>query len=297
MDTSWLKGIIATTITPFLANEEVDEDAFLEEVRYVLKSGVNGLSVGGSTGEGAVLSDEEVTRLCELAVREVHGKVPVVAGIIRNSTRAAVQTAMRVKETGVVALMVTPIHYHVNVPSDAGNYEFYQKIGEAIQLPIIIYNVVPQNIITPDMLVKLSGIPQVIGIKQSGGDVHKLAEMVERCGDQVVIMSAIDDLLYPTYLMGAKGSIVALSAIAPGLCSQQWQAFASGDYKTAEELHRKLLPICLAVQGPNFPGKVKEAIRLQGRTAGIPRSPVQGTTEEESLAIRYALHHAGLLMK
>ncbi|MHB1629389.1 MAG: dihydrodipicolinate synthase family protein [Bacilli bacterium] len=295
MDISWLKGVIATTITPFQANEEVDEKAFVKEVHHLLNSGVDGLSVGGSTGEGAVLSDEEAVRLCELAVREVNGKIPVVAGVIRNSTRDAVRTAMMVKETGVDGLMVTPIHYHVNVPSDEGNYEFYERIGEAAQLPIILYNVVPHNVITPKLLVKLSGIPQVAGIKQSGGDVHKLAEMVHRCGHDVVIMSAIDDLLYPTYLMGAKGSIVALSAIAPALCSQQWQAFAKGDYKTAWELHNRLLPICLAVQGPDFPGKVKEAIRLQGRSAGIARSPVQGPTEEESAAIRAALVYAGML--
>ncbi|WAH35771.1 dihydrodipicolinate synthase family protein [Alicyclobacillus dauci] len=295
MDTSWLKGIIATAVTPFDEREEVDETAFVEQVRYLVAAGVDGISVGGSTGEGAILSDEELSRLCVLAIAEVGGKVPVIAGIIRNCTRDALRTANAVVKTGVKALMVTPVHYHVLAPGDDGNYEFYRRIGKDIGLPIVIYNVIPHNVISPELLNKLSNIPQVVAIKQSGGDIHKLAEMVQKCGDRIVIMSAVDDLLFPTYMVGAQGSIVAPSAIIPELVVQQWQAFLRKDYEAAEELHRRILPVVQAISGVNFPGKIKEAIRQLGRTAGITRSPGHEPTEVEKETIRNALACAGVL--
>lgn len=295
MDLSFLKGIIATTVTPFDADEEVDEAAFIEQVRYMMTVGVDGISVGGSTGEGAVLSDNELTRMCELAVQEADGKVPVVAGIIRNSTRDAVRTARRVRDTGVKALMITPVHYHVLAPGEDGNFEFYERIAEAVDLPIIIYNVVPHNLVNATFLNRLAEIPQVAAIKQSGGDIHQLAEMVQKCGDRIVVMSAVDDLLLPTYIIGAKGSIVAPSAIIPDLLVQQWQAFLRQDYHACVQLHNRILPVVQAIQGTNFPGKIKEAIRQLGRNPGITRSPGQEPTEAEKQVIRRALEAAGVL--
>jgi 4-hydroxy-tetrahydrodipicolinate synthase len=290
-----LEGIIATTVTPFQNNEDIDEKAFVEQVRYLLSTGVDGVSVGGSTGEGAVLTDDEVGRLCQLAVKEANGKVPVVAGVIRNSTRAALQTSEIAKSAGVDALMVTPVHYHVNKPSESGNIEFYQRIGDKIDLPIVIYNVIPYNLVSPELLEKLLGISQVVAIKQSGGDIHGLAQMIETCGDRILVSSAVDDLLFPTYAIGAKGSIVAPSAIVPELLVEQWKVFKNGDFKAAEEIHKRLLPIYRAIQGTNFQGKIKEAIRQLGRNPGITRSPIQPPTESEKNFIREMLIQANVL--
>ncbi|KPV43799.1 dihydrodipicolinate synthase family protein [Alicyclobacillus ferrooxydans] len=295
MDLSFLRGIIATTVTPFNEQEEVDEVAFVDQVRYMLSVGVDGISVGGSTGEGAILSDDELTRMCELAVQEAHGKVPVVAGIIRNSTRDAVRAARRVRDTGVQALMITPVHYHVLAPGEDGNFEFYKRIADAVDLPIIVYNVVPHNLVNANLLNRLSEIPQVAAIKQSGGDIHQLAEMVQKCGERIVVMSAVDDLLLSTYIIGAKGSIVAPSAIIPELLVAQWQAFLKQDYDTCAELHNRILPVVQAISAPNFPGKIKEAIRQLGRNPGITRSPGQVPTDGEKQVIRAALLAAGVL--
>ncbi|WP_284285933.1 dihydrodipicolinate synthase family protein [Alicyclobacillus fastidiosus] len=290
-----MKGIIATTVTPFDEREEVDEVAFVEQVRYMLAAGVDGISVGGSTGEGAVLTDEELSRLCALAVAETDGRVPVVAGIIRNCTRDALRTAKAVATTGVKALMITPVHYHVLAPGDEGNFKFYQKIAEEIGLPIIIYNVVPHNVISPECLIKLADIPEIVAIKQSGGDIHKLAEMVQQCGNRIIVMSAVDDLLFPTYVIGAQGSIVAPSAIIPELIVEQWQAYLRKDYQSAEVLHQRILPVVQAISGVNFPAKIKEAIRQLGRSSGITRSPGIEPTQSEKEKIRNALVAAGVL--
>jgi 4-hydroxy-tetrahydrodipicolinate synthase len=290
-----IDGIIATMITPFKENEDVDVEAFIKEIHYLLKTGVDGISVGGSTGEGAVLTDEELELLCGIAVKEVNGQVPIVGGIIRNSTRQVIKAAKALEAVGVSALMITPVHYHVNYPGAEGNFEFYQRISDAVNLPIIIYNVVPANSISPELLKQLAEIPNVYGIKQSGGDMHALAAMVHDSGGKIKVMSAVDNLLYSTYELGAKGSIVALSAIAPELLVQQWRAYLDGDSKTALAIHNKLMYIFKSVQGANFPSKIKEAIRLQGRPAGIPRSPLQKVTGIESAIIKQALIDAGLL--
>jgi 4-hydroxy-tetrahydrodipicolinate synthase len=290
-----IEGIIATMITPFKENEDVDIEAFIKEIHYLLETGVDGISVGGSTGEGAVLTDDELELLCGIAVKEVNGRVPIVGGIIRNSTRQVIKVAQQLEAIGVSALMITPVHYHVNYPGDEGNFEFYQRISDAVNLPIIIYNVVPANSISPALLKRLAEIPNVYGIKQSGGDMHALAAMVHESGEKIKVMSAVDNLLYSTYELGAKGSIVALSAIAPELLVQQWHAYLDGDSKTALAIHNKLMYIFKSVQGANFPSKIKEAIRLQGRPAGIPRSPLQKVTESESDTIKQALIDAGLV--
>jgi 4-hydroxy-tetrahydrodipicolinate synthase len=290
-----IEGIIATMITPFKENEDVDVEAFIKEIHYLLETGVDGISVGGSTGEGAVLTDEELELLCGIAIKEVNGQVPIVGGIIRNSTRQVIKAAKALEAVGVSALMVTPVHYHVNYPGDEGNFEFYERISDAVNLPIIIYNVVPANSISPALLKRLAEIPNVYGIKQSGGDMHALAAMIHESGEKLKVMSAVDNLLYSTYELGAKGSIVALSAIAPELLVQQWRAYLDGDSKTALAIHNKLMYIFKSVQGANFPSKIKEAIRLQGRPAGIPRSPLQKVTESESVIIKQALIDAGLL--
>ncbi|OUN00889.1 MAG: hypothetical protein BAA02_06010 [Paenibacillaceae bacterium ZCTH02-B3] len=290
-----LEGVIATAITPFQSNEDIDEQAFVEQIRYFLKAGVDGISVGGSTGEGAVLTDDELFRLCELAVREAGGRVPVVAGVIRNSTRAAVQSALRAKEAGVDALMVTPVHYPVNKPSDAGNAEFYRRIAEATNMPVIVYNVVAHNMITPNTMELLRDVPQIVAIKQSAGGAGMVARMLAACGDRILVSSAVDDLLLPTYLIGARGSIVAPSAVIPELLVEQWRAFKSGDLETAKKLHDRIHHVFLALQGDNFQGRIKEAIRLLGRNPGLPRSPVQMPTEAEKAFIRRQLVKAELL--
>jgi 4-hydroxy-tetrahydrodipicolinate synthase len=295
MKTVNLEGIIATTVTPFLPNEDIDEQAFVEQIRYFLNVGVDGISVGGSTGEGAVLTDDELYRLCELAVSEVNGRVPVVAGVIRNSTRAAVHGALRAKKAGVDALMVTPVHYHVNKPSASGNVDFYRRIGDAAELPIIVYNVVPSNTITPEVMDELLAIPQVVAIKQSVGGMSALAQMVAAHGDRLLISSAVDDLLYPTYMIGARGSIVAPSAVVPELLVEQWQAFRKGDHETALRIHDRLMYVYRALQGENFQGRIKEAARMLGRNPGVTRSPVQMPTEEEKAFIRQMLVKAEVL--
>jgi len=291
MNLDELTGMIAPMVTPFDENEELDLNATRKEVKYLLNTGIDGISTGGSTGEGALLSNEEIRKIIEIIVEENNNKIPIVAGIIRNSTREAIKTSLMAKEAGADALLVTPVFYFGATPE--GNYEYYKLIAEKVRLPIIIYNVVPTNQITPEVMLKISEIEEVVGIKQVG--IEELVAMVSACEDRIKVFSACDDMLYGTYVSGACGAISAMIAAVPDLCVQQWEAFKKGDQKTAMELQRRLYCVREAYNFRPFPGMLKEIINQLGRPVGKSRSPILEPNQEEKEFVREKLIKAGLL--
>ena len=164
------EGIIPPIVTPFTASGEIDEEKIRREMEICLDAGADGISVGGSTGEGPTLRDEELTQLIKIAreyVKEGSDKT-VVCGIMRTCTRDAVRAGKTAKEAGADAIMVTPTAYNVLVPNAEGMFDFYNTISEEVQLPTIIYNVIPQNTIYPDLFHRLLNETEyIMGIKQS----------------------------------------------------------------------------------------------------------------------------------
>jgi 4-hydroxy-tetrahydrodipicolinate synthase len=291
MNLDTLQGVIPPIVTPFLENEDVDFQTTRSEVRYLLRTGIDGIAATGSTGEGALLSDEEIQRIVEIVVEENTERIPVIGGVIRNSTRDAVKTAQIAKKAGADALLVTPVFYHGATPE--GNYEYYKAIGEAVKLPLIVYNVVPTNLISSAVMLKLSEIESVVGIKQV--DPKGLVDMVLTCGEETRVFSACDEMLYSTYVAGACGTIAAIVTVAPELCVRQWQAFNNGDQKTAQDIQQKLAYLVKAYADKPFPGKVKELINQLGRPVGKARSPILEPTPEERASIQKSLRQAGLI--
>lgn len=284
--------MVPPLVVPFDSREEIDERAFRAEVRYLASTGVDAISTGGSTGEGAILSDAELARCIEMAQAEKPDGMPLIAGVIRNSTREAVRAAREAAALGVDALLVTPVSYYGATPE--GNREYFARIAGETGLPLIVYNVVPSNLVSPQEFVGLLEIDGVVGIKQV--DPVKLTELCTlTAGTGAVVYSAADHLLYGTYVSGARGAISALVTIAPRLCVEQWRAFRRGDQERAMELHGILAPIVRTYLTRPFPGKVKALIELQGRAVGEARSPDRGPTGEERREMRNALSRAGLL--
>ena len=291
MDLDKLTGMIAPMVTPFDENEDLDLNATRKEVKYLLNTGIDGISTGGSTGEGALLSGKEIRKIIEIIVEENEKKIPIVAGIIKNSTREAIKTALIAKNAGADALLITPVFYFGATPE--GNYDYYKLIAEKAGLPIIIYNVVPTNQITPEVMLKIREIEEVVGIKQVG--IEELVAMVSACEDRIKVFSACDDMLYGTYVSGACGAISAMIAAVPDLCVQQWEAFKKGDQKTAMELQRRLYCVREAYNFRPFPGMLKEIINQLGRPVGKSRSPILEPNQQEKEFIRKKIIKAGLL--
>ena len=175
-----LQGIISPMTTPFTAKGEVDETAFRAQVSFLLGHGVHGLAVGGSTGEGHTLSTDELRRLVAAAVEEAAGQKPVIAGIIVDSARQAIERGHAVADLGVAALQITPVHYLFR-PTDEAMVAHFRTVAEEVGLPIIIYNVVPWSYCSPTLLARiLKEVPGVVGVKQSNQDLKLLADLLQR---------------------------------------------------------------------------------------------------------------------
>ncbi|GAA0993894.1 dihydrodipicolinate synthase family protein [Acrocarpospora macrocephala] len=289
-----LTGIIPPLVTPFDAAENIDIAALRAEVRFHLAAGVHGICVTGSTGDGQMLSVEQSVTVARTAVEEVNGAVPVIAGIIRDSTAEVIRYGSALKGTGVDALQVTPVHYLFQ-PDEERTIEYYRRITEATGMPVVVYNVIPYALIPARTVYRvIQEVDLVVGVKQSGGDIHQLADLL-KASPSGVVLTAVDDLLYPAYLLGAAGAVSATLTVVPGLCVEQWNAVAAGDHKTALDIHNKLLPIWRSIDGPNMTMRIKAALAMLGRDGGLGAHPLTPASEAEKAAIRAALVEAGLL--
>lgn len=265
------RGIIPPIVVPFDINDEIDEALLRKDIRFLLTTGIHGLSSGGSTGEGAILSDEELIRCLAILRDECPAGFPVIAGIIRNSSRDAVRCSVQAENAGADALLVTPPFYYGATLE--GNVQYYSEIANAVSLPLLVYNVVSTNPISPEAFLKLIEIDTVKGIKQVDPVIHAQTVALHSDRPDIKTYSACDSLLYSTYVAGSDGAISALATIAPKQCVQQWNAFLSGDQQTASRIQRDLLPIVRLYQKPPFPGRVKALLNEQGRQVGSGRKP------------------------
>ena len=286
-------GIVPPMVTPFKPDETVDLALLRAEVEHLISSaGVHGLAVGGSTGEGHTLTTDELRQVVGSALDVAAGRVPVIAGIIVDSTRQALEKAAALKDLDVAALQVTPVHYLFR-PSDETMFAHFAKLAEHAAQPVMVYNVVPWSYCSPALLDRMMRqIPGLIGVKQSAGDLKLLADLLQTSGEAGRIMSAVDALLYPSFALGAHGAIAAILTAAPELCVELWDQVAAGDHAGALETHLNLLPIWNAIMDDNLPANVKTALLMQGRPAGSPRMPMPETSSERRAQIKAALEMA-----
>ncbi|MGC9447977.1 dihydrodipicolinate synthase family protein [Cereibacter johrii] len=288
--TAELKGIIPALVTPFDAGGEIDEKLFRSHTRFILDKKVHGVCLGGSTGEGFTLDPQELRRLTEITLDEVNGSVPVVAGIIANSTREVIQRATALKGLEVAALQVTPTFYVFDYGEEA-MFQYFKRIWEETGVPLVIYNVIPWNLLSADLVIRLlEEIPGIIGIKQSQGNISRAAELVIRAPKGKAILAAIDDLLYPCFMMGAQGTLAASPTAAPGPCVRLWDAVQAGDHALALKIHDRLVPFWHLMGHENLPALVKYCLEIQGCPVGLlPRHPMPEASEAQKAKIRPAL--------
>ena len=289
MTTINLSGVIPPVTTPFDERGDIQYDSVKAQVDWLVDCGVSGIAVGGSTGEGHALEADEFRTLIETALEAADGRIDVIAGIITDSTRESVRRGQIIRDSGVVALQVTPVHY-VFKPTDDGTVEHFRTLTTETDMPVIIYNVVPWNYLSPELLCRvMREVPGVIGVKQSAGDMKLFADLMISANREDLIFSAVDGLLYASYCLGAQGSIAAILSAAPRPSVQLWNAVKAGDHATALDLHEKLLVLWNAIVGDNLPATTKYSQILQGIPAGLPRQPMSMPGEPQQALIRNAL--------
>lgn len=282
-------GILPPLATPLSADESVDERALEAMAGFMLAQGVDGLVVGGSSGEGFNLEADELRRITATVAGVMGDRGPLIAGVIANSTRAAVAKAKAVADLGVSALQVTPVHY-IYKTDDESMIRHFREIHEACGLPIIVYNVVPWNYLSPGLILRMMReVPGVYGVKQSAGDLKQLADLLLGAAPENRIYGAVDSLLYPCIALGAHGLISMLTSAAPRQCIALWRAVKEGDHESAKALHAKLLTLWNAIFADNRIATFKYALELQGLEVGACRRPTLPATDKQKAAIRAAM--------
>jgi len=290
-----LKGVIPPVVLPLDAREEIDESALRREVGVLLAAGVDALLANGTTGEGAMISPEESARVCRIVVEAAAGRVPVIVGVIADSTREALHLGTLAREAGAAALLVAPVHFF-HLPPREGLVGYFRTIGREVGLPLVLYNVVPLLDLSPGLCLELAEIPEVVAVKQSNDNFHQLADLLRLAAGRLTVLTAIEDLLFPSLMLGAPGMIVAVAALVPELCVELYRAVRRGDMPAALRLHERLLPVVRSVMvDENFPAAIKAGLALRGRPVGPPRSPLLSCSPEGVAAVRRGLEEAGVL--
>ncbi len=290
-----LKGIISPFTTPFSKTGEINYSLIKPQIDWLIENGVNGLAAGGSTGEGHVLTRNEYLKLIENTMETVNDRIPVVAGIIANSTSEVIARGKLINKLNISALQITPPSYLFK-PSESSMIEYFKNIFEECQIPILIYNVVPWCYLSPNNLLKIMDkVPGVLGVKQSAGDMKLFADLIRRSKPKNLIFSAVDALLFPSYQLGAPGSIAAILTAAPGPSVALWNAVKKGKWHEARELHEKLMPLWDSIGLDNMPSLCKYAQKLQGIDSGFVRKPTSPATNLQKQRIRDALKNLDLI--
>jgi 4-hydroxy-tetrahydrodipicolinate synthase len=281
--------------TPFGEDDGIDFAGLAAEARYLKQAGVSGMVVGGSMGEGAGMSPEELGEAVRTVIEAVEGTLPVLGGIIADSSREALCLARALRRAGAQGLQVPPPHFHISGETSVLS-QYYRAITDASEIPLLIYNVMPTAQAAVESLQELIATnPLIVGIKQSGRNVHALAALLAEVGGKIKIFSAIDDMIYPSFVLGVDGTISGTSAIFPRHTVEMWKAVKSGDYDKGLNLHQKLTPVWRAVDCPDFSARAKYAATLAGRSVGKPRRPFQWPSGEAAVGIERALQLGGLL--
>lgn len=299
MNSSQLAGVFAPLPTPFdPGTGDVDAGALAANTRALLHAPLAGVVLFGSTGEGVLLEVDEKQRLLEAVRQVVPGDRMLLAGTGAESTRATIAACHVAAREGADAVLVQPpAFYRPQMTPDALR-EHFHAVADASPVPVILYQVPPRFStveLPPGLVGALMHHPNIIGIKDSTGDLKGLAALVDACGAHGTVLVGSGAMLYGALETGARGGIVALGVLAPGECAAIWDAFRTGDLARAGRLQERIAPVHHAVVGKlGVPG-VKAALDLLGLEGGAPRPPLQPVRARDVEPIAEVLRTAGLL--
>jgi 4-hydroxy-tetrahydrodipicolinate synthase len=288
------RGSIPALVTIF-RDEALDQDAFLDFVRWQVAEGSHALVPCGTTGESATLSAAEHRRVIELAIEGADGRVKVIAGCGSNDTAHAIELTRSAMAAGADAALHVPPYY--NRPNQDGIYAHLAAIADSVDIPIILYNVPARTItdISVETMGRLAKIANVVGVKDATGNLARVSAQRLECGEDFIQLSGNDDMALGFSAMGGTGCISVTANVAPRLCAEFQNACLSGDWQGALRLQDKLYPLHAALFTDASPAPVKYAlsrVRSVSSELRLPMTPASQTSRE---AVDSALAHAGLL--
>jgi len=278
------EGAMSALITPFTKNDRIDREGLQRNITFVEERGVSGIVPCGTTGESATLSALEHEEVIDIAVE--CSNVPVIAGTGSNNTGEALQFTKHAEDAGVDAVLLISPYY--NKPNSAGLLEHFKKIAEAVDIPIILYNVPSRTgqDVPVEVIAELAKIENIVGIKEASGNVGKVSQILEYTADEnFVILSGDDGLTLPILSIGGRGVISVAANIIPDRMSTMVNAALAGDYETARKIHFEIAPLIRALFLETNPVPVKKAAELVGLASGHLRLPLAPLSEKNTIKL------------
>lgn len=286
------RGAIVALVTPFKGNSDVDFDAYGRLIDWQLEQGIDGIVPCGCTGEAATLTHDEQEEVIKFAVERVAGRVPVIAGTGSNSTREALRLTRFAREVGADgALLITPYY---NKPTPAGQIAHYRSIAEAVDIPIVLYNVPGRTgtNMLPETVAELSKVPNIVAIKEAAGSVDQVS-MIRRACD-ITVLSGDDNLTLSMMAVGATGVISVASNVVPAKTAQLCREFDNGHLAGAQKIHYELLPLYKGLFLETNPMPVKAALAWMGLIENHLRLPLTPMQESKFAQLEPVLEGLGL---
>ncbi|PZT71175.1 dihydrodipicolinate synthase family protein [Streptomyces sp. SW4] len=296
MSAQQFTGILAAVVTPFTADgSAVDADGVRRQAEHIIGGGVHGLVPGGSTGEFTALSIDERKQTTELYVEAAAGRVPVIAGTGALSTAETMELSVHAEKAGADAVMIVPPFY--DAPSFEELLAFYGDVSEAIDIPIMYYNIPAATGVhlTPEQLAELGRRTGVTSYKDTGGDFAWFSAVKEQYAEDITALNGWDTLTFAALASGAQAGVWGTASVIPRLCADLYEAVAvRGDLAAGRELWAKIFPICRFLESHNYACGIKTGVELVGVSAGPTRRPVLPLAPEHREELRTLLAAAGV---
>ena len=290
-----IKGAITALVTP-MRDGRIDEQGLVDLIEFQIAGGIHGLVPCGTTGESATLDFNEHKRVIDLTVQTVAGRVPVIAGTGANSTLEAIELTASAKASGADAVLSVVPYY--NKPSQEGLYRHFKAILEAVDIPMVLYNV-PGRTVTnmlPATVARLAALPGVIGIKEACGSLQQVSEVIQRCPRDFIVLSGDDFTAMPTALIGGRGVISVVSNLAPAKMARMMEAALQGNLAEANALHYELFSLMGAMFCYPSPAPAKQGLDLMGRIRSAEvRLPMTRMDAASLGRLRQDMQAAGLI--
>jgi 4-hydroxy-tetrahydrodipicolinate synthase len=290
-----LEGIWTPIPTPLTKDGKLDKDATRKLVDFHIQSGIDGLLPLGTSGEFALLRREERGALVETVVDQADGRVPIVAGVSDPSIENVLQLSSDAKEAGADGVIATPPYYFTT--TDEGHYQHFKTISEAIDLPLLIYNI-PEwthSFVTPETVQRLADEKLVVGMKYTEYNLLNLVRFLRASRKKIAIFAGSDAMAYSNLEFGGSGAIIGSANVAPKLASEIFDDYKKGNLSEARESQEKLLPVIMALGIGKYPAALKEAMVLIGMPVGPLKEPLQQLSTAEKRTVAELLRSGGFL--
>ena len=288
-------GSIVALVTPMHEDGRVDYDALRRLIDWHVAEGTDCIGVVGTTGESPTVSVEEHCEVIRVAVEHAAGRVPIMAGAGGNATREAIELTRFAKAVGAdCTLQVVPYY---NKPSQEGIYRHFKAVAEAVDLPVVLYNVPGRTVadMLPETVLRLAQVPGIVGIKEASGNIERACHLIKHAPAGFSIYSGDDGTAVALMLLGGHGNVSVTANVAPRLMHELCMAAIGGDVKRARELHLRLLPLHKQLFCEPSPAPTKWALAQLGRCGVHVRLPILPLTESGQTQVGQALRASGLL--